>query len=88
MVGEQGRGRWWGNKEGELVGERGGGGGGGLRGEGEGETGRSGKRERGRVPRPNIQISPSPAFENFFLLSLSPLLPSLQAFLDRYYIMN
>ena len=67
------------------MGERGGGGTQGRGGRGDRKEWEEGK---GKGPRPSIQISPSPAFENFFLLSLSPLLPSLQAFLDRYYIMN
>ena len=86
-------------REGEVVG-----------GTGEGESGERGKGrpegvargKRGRVPQP-FNISPaskhsncSTALKNFFLLSPSPLLPSLQAFLfiildknklDHYYIM-
>ena len=53
-----------------------------------GETGRSGKMENGKSPTIHSNIFPtskhsnwSPALKNFFLLSPSPLLPSLQAFL-------
>ena len=72
---EEGRERWWRNS------------GRGIREEGEGETGRSGKRKSGRVHQP-FDISPaskhsncSITLKNFFLLSPSPLLPSLQALL-------
>ena len=72
---EEGREKWWGNS------------GRGIREEGEGETRRSRKGEKGRVPQP-FHISPaskhsncSITLKNFFLLSPSPLLPSLQAFL-------
>ena len=78
--GGTGEGRWWGkqgggggggNREGEVVGES------GERGNGRQEG--VGRGKRGRVPQPSIQIFPAPALKNFFLLSPSPLLPSLQA---------
>ena len=67
----------------------GGGGDGGEQGKGEGETGRSGKGEKGKdPPTKHSNISPtskhsncSTALKNLFLLSPSPLLPSLQVFL-------
>ena len=72
---EEGRERWWRNR------------GRGIREEGEGRQEGVGRGKRGMVPRP-FDISPaskhsncSITLKNFFLLSPSPLLPSLQALL-------